>query len=46
MEQKRWDQAWAQIGDLERDEEVDLTSRAKETRSRDEEGASMKRRKR
>ena len=36
----------AQRGDLERDEEADLTSRAKENRRRVEEGASMERRKR
>ena len=45
-EKKCWDQAWTQRGDLERDEEADLTSRAKEKRMRVEEGASMKRRKR
>ena len=45
-EQKCWDQAWAKREDLERDEEADLTSRAKEKRMRAEEGASMKRRKR
>ena len=45
-EQKCWDQAWAKRGDLERDEEADLTSRAKEKRRRVEEGASMKKMKR
>jgi hypothetical protein len=45
-EQKCWDQAWAKTGDLEREEEADLTSRAKEKRRRVKEGASMKRRKR
>ena len=44
--QKCWDQAWAKRGDLERDEEADLASRAKEKRRRVEEGASMKGRKR
>jgi hypothetical protein len=39
-EQKCWDQAWAKRGDLKRDEEADLTSRAKEKRMRVEEGAS------
>jgi hypothetical protein len=46
LEQKCWDQAWAKRGDLDRDEEADLTSRAKERRRRVEEGASMKRRER
>jgi hypothetical protein len=41
-----WDQAWAKRGDLEGDEEADLTSRAKWKRMIVEEGASMKRRKR
>jgi hypothetical protein len=31
-EQKCWDQAWTKRGDLEREKEVDLTSRAKEKR--------------
>ena len=45
-EQKCWDHTWAKRGDLERKEEADLASRAKEKRRRVEEGASMKRRKR
>ena len=43
-EQKCWDQAWVKRGDLERDEEANLTSRAKEKRRSVEEGVSMKRR--
>jgi hypothetical protein len=41
-EQKCWDQAWAKRGDLERDVEADLNSRAKEKRMRvEEEGGGL-----